>query len=292
MDHERSNPEAIGRNKPNQNLDSRYHRAYKGEQTGQKLPETEPDEVFSACISCRNKKSKCIITAEDYTAGLACSKCRREMRPCIFPSERHGPRRYSRRGSKEHSDVPMSSDASGRVSYDVHAARTPSVQSQSSHDNHFASVGTDLTGSMITTALSNGNDALNLLFEAAQNEERDINNPHLGSSAQPASVQLPDSPSLPAVESSIDRLPELPMELLDTWNAYRFVRMRWLSAEEIVWLLDMCVDLYFYSATADIARRFFKNIAPLSPILDECTCILTPSFLPNLIPGLFYKVSC
>lgn len=49
---------------------SRFHRAYK------------------ACNKCRLRKTRCNITAEEYSAGLPCARCRREMKECTFPDER------------------------------------------------------------------------------------------------------------------------------------------------------------------------------------------------------------
>lgn len=131
--------------------------------------------------------------------------------------------------------------------------RTPSVHPDTSHNNGARSIDNDLTDTMMTAVVSNGNDALNLLFEAAQHEERDVNSVRGTASADQASPCLIMSPTSPAMSARIDALPELSPELLETWNAYRFVRMGWLSGEEVVWFLNM----------------FFKNIANLSPILDQ-----------------------
>lgn len=100
------------------------------------------------------------------------------------------------------------------------------------------SVSADLNDAMMTTVVSNGNDALNLLFEAAQQEERGVNGARV-----PVATDQHDNATtspLPSVaDMSLNALPELSSELIDTWNAYRFVRMGWLSAQEIVWYLDM-----------------------------------------------------
>jgi hypothetical protein len=109
---------------------------------------------------------------------------------------------------------------------------------------------------MMTAVVSHGNDAINLLFEAAQREESET------------------SPTSPVLAKDPNSLPELSVELSDIWNAYRFVRMGWLSAVETVWLIDMYVavhdGIFALRRTADEQYRFFKNMAPLSPILDPC----------------------
>lgn len=97
----------------------------------------------------------------------------------------------------------------------------------------------DRTDSMVTAVVSNGNDALNLLFEAAQREERDVNSVRGGASIDQASPLLTLSPTSPSASSRTNLLPVLSPEQLEIWNAYRFVRLGWFSAEEIVWLLNM-----------------------------------------------------
>ncbi|CAN9093689.1 unnamed protein product [Alternaria sp. RS040] len=118
----------------------------------------------------------------------------------------------------------------------------------------------------MTTVVSNGNDALNLLFEAAQREEREVNGARVPVPIEQHATNAASTPLSSVANLSSNMLPDLSNELTDTWNAYRFVRMGWLSAPEIVWYLDM----------------FFKNVAPLCPILDECEFL---RFGPPLILG-------
>jgi hypothetical protein len=92
---------------------------------------------------------------------------------------------------------------------------------------------------MMTTVVSNGNDALNLLFEAAQREERGVHGARRPSDIDQPIIQATTSPLSSVANMYSSSLPELSNELSDTWNAYRFVRMGWLSAEEIVWYIDM-----------------------------------------------------
>ncbi|CAI9625704.1 unnamed protein product [Alternaria burnsii] len=225
MDHDRSNPGPIGRNRPGDQAEPQYHRAYK------------------ACISCRNKKAKCRITAEEYAAGLPCAKCRREMRPCTYTVTRHGPRR-------QRQSVSQSQDGEeDSIDLGTHSA----VQRDDAGDISQDSISADLNNTMKTTVVSNGNDALNLLFEAAQREEREVNGARVPVPIEQHATNAASTPLSSVANLSSNMLPDLSNELTDTWNAYRFVRMGWLSAPEIVWYLDM----------------FFKNVAPLCPILDE-----------------------
>ncbi|KAF2652949.1 hypothetical protein K491DRAFT_634608 [Lophiostoma macrostomum CBS 122681] len=147
------------------------------------------------------------------------------MRPCNFPVERH-----ARRRQKGHNRGQNTSTRETVV---------PTVLADTSQERLDCSAPTDaahdLTDTMLTAIVSHGNDAMNLLFEAAQREESEI------------------SPVSPVMVKDSNSLPELSMELLDIWNAYRFVRMGWFSAVEAVWLVEM----------------FFKNMAPLSSVLDS-----------------------
>lgn len=140
--------------------------------------------------------------------------------------------------AKEYNEPMMNFDTSAQTSYDGDAPQETSDPPEPSHNNLPGSVGTDLTDTMMTTVVSNGNDALNLLFEAAQSDENGKNSARVGLSKDQDSTRQLASPRSPALGASTGSLPELSAELLDTWNAYRFVRMGWLSAEEVVWLLD------------------------------------------------------
>ncbi|OAG24181.1 hypothetical protein CC77DRAFT_1028111 [Alternaria alternata] len=95
--------------------------------------------------------------------------------------------------------------------------------SQSQDGNKDSSTSADLNNTMMTTVVLNGNDALNLLSEAAQREEREVNG---------ARVPVP-------IEQHATNAASTPLSS----NAYCFVRMGWLSALEInVALLCLILD--------------------------------------------------
>lgn len=274
MDHSRSNPGAIGRNKANRKADPQYHRAYKGRFLPlPKIMWQRHGLKLTACISCRNKKAKCNITAEEYASGLPCAKCRREMRACTFTTERHSVRRPG--SSVDHGTSNSSALLNSPIEMST-ALDTPPTPSLHVHapQNSIARPGDpDLNDTMITTIVSNGNDALNLLFEAAQREERDVNGIRGSGSTDHNSPLLFMSPTSPMTSLRTDLLPELDSELLETWNAYRFVRMGWLSAEEVVWFVDMCAKSFVpvtFIAWLTKTCRFFKHNSSLSPVLDQC----------------------
>ncbi|KAM5464482.1 hypothetical protein MauCBS54593_006997 [Microsporum audouinii] len=160
------------------------------------------------------------------------------------------------------------------------------VQSSSSHGLH---------NSVMRTVVSSGNDALNILFQAAaqeqdnemadveHNERRpsiskecgagDDNNGGIGAgnctaqerpysrqhqkSQSHAGMRTYDTPTStasygasPAADPT--QLSHVGPDVLAVWDQCRFVKMGWFSSREAVTYIDM----------------FFKNMAPLSPILS------------------------
>lgn len=105
------------------------------------------------------------------------------------------------------------------------------------------------------TVVSNGHDALNLLFEAANQEGQSDNQspsslyPH-GAGRTPHSgignLSAAACTSSPAgsVPVSMNVTPgatasDHKTEVLEVWSAFRFVRMGWLSAQEAVTFVDL-----------------------------------------------------
>lgn len=76
--------------------------------------------------------------------------------------------------------------------------------------------GNDLTDTMMTTIVYNGNDALNILFEAAQNEERDASSARGTLAADEVSTYLTLSPTSPAVSTGTNIPLNISNELLKT----------------------------------------------------------------------------
>ncbi|KAJ9667364.1 hypothetical protein H2201_002565 [Coniosporium apollinis] len=110
------------------------------------------------------------------------------------------------------------------------------------------------------TIVSSGNDALNLLYEAANHEatnreDADASNAGLpqaadayyGTPGSTLSVGTAPVATMPVRVSSASS------DVLRVWNACRFVRMGWFRAEEAVTYVDL----------------FFKNLSPLSPIITD-----------------------
>ncbi|KAJ5894930.1 hypothetical protein N7495_006621 [Penicillium taxi] len=160
-----------------------------------------------------------------------------------------------------------------------------------------------LANSMMRTVVASGNDALNILFEAATAHEQEGNSSNelspttedgtrQGSliSQKRATPKEKESPI--AFQSGPRIVPQLNVsdvtqETLQVWEACRFVKMGWFSAREAVTFIDL----------------FFKNMSCLSPILTDfysshqnhywlitrepvlCSTILMISSRYHILPG-------
>ncbi|KAH6672671.1 hypothetical protein F5X68DRAFT_174890 [Plectosphaerella plurivora] len=107
----------------------------------------------------------------------------------------------------------------------------------------------DLTASMIRTVVSNGNDALRLLFQAAAEQDPSVSGRTPGS--VPASTSYTQGNTHPSAQgtSPAQPLPASP-SVLHLWSNFRFVKMGWLTPHECVMYMDL----------------FFRDLAPLSLI--------------------------
>ncbi|KAL4932823.1 putative C6 transcription factor [Aspergillus undulatus] len=123
-----------------------------------------------------------------------------------------------------------------------------------------------LDNSMMRTVVSSGNDALNILFEAAahsQEAEQAEQEMRVEGTPNPAAFSMSNEipfnqmhPVSPVVAARAIRpvaLSHASGEVLGTWEACRFVMMGWFTAREAVTLIDL----------------FFKNMSSLSPILTD-----------------------
>ncbi|EGE04445.1 C6 transcription factor [Trichophyton equinum CBS 127.97] len=149
-------------------------------------------------------------------------------------------------------------DYRGSSSDRLHAG----AQSSSSHGLHT---------SVMRTVVSSGNDALNILFQAAaqeqDNEMIDIESTDRRPSISKeggawddshAGIRTYDTPTSTtsyggSPTSDPTQLSHVEPDVLAVWDQCRFVKMGWFSSREAVTYVDM----------------FFKNMAPLSPILSH-----------------------
>ncbi|KAL4908968.1 hypothetical protein BDW74DRAFT_174192 [Aspergillus multicolor] len=219
--------------------------------------------------------------------GPPCAKCRREQRECVF-SETRAWERKKRRASQP--DIPSPTNTRRRLSSSVRSndgepeIRLLDPASAGNVDEHTdASVTphrptakrsharqqstTTLESSMMRTVVSSGNDALNILFEAAaHSQEADLADQRIDSNditdhaAQGANNETLFSQIHSAVSSGGLAKSTRPVEIsqaskevLCTWETCRFVMMGWFTSREAVTFVDL----------------FYQNMSSLSPILTD-----------------------
>lgn len=91
----------------------------------------------------------------------------------------------------------------------------------------------DLTRSVMSTVVSNGNDALNLLFQAAAQDPGNSDPTRVVNFNTRRSTVTATPTNL--VHTGI----RFTLDVHKLWRSSRFVKMGWLSAEEIVIYLDL-----------------------------------------------------
>ncbi|PYH34316.1 putative C6 transcription factor [Aspergillus neoniger CBS 115656] len=250
--------------------------------------------TYKACLSCRQRKAKCDLgtDSEGLPLGPPCAKCRREQRECVF-SEKRAWERTNKRGPSEEGVTPPSSvrrrlSATPRRSRDIpddvlqvvddspvrdngkrgNSYNSPQqpYSSERRRDRHHST--STLANSMMRTVVSSGNDALNILFEAAavHSQENSSNRSETQSrNTQTSTAQASDvdhsgdhAQTMFAAEAIAKakrpvKLSPVSKEVLGVWETCRFVKMGWFTSREAVTLID----------------QFFKNMTPLSPILTN-----------------------
>jgi hypothetical protein len=107
----------------------------------------------------------------------------------------------------------------------------------------------NLPNSVMRTVVSSGSDALNLLFEVAHQQagEEEGHTPQMaidGTNAVVGSLYDENSTAMssataPSRTSRPNVLPNALSDAIHVWNACRFVKMGWLSAEEAIMFIDL-----------------------------------------------------
>ncbi|KAF5720069.1 ARO80-positive transcription regulator of ARO9 ARO10 [Fusarium mundagurra] len=111
-------------------------------------------------------------------------------------------------------------------------------------------------GEITTTLVSNGNDALRLLYQPAiEHANKDGSSPNHQGPGSRHTLNRTGNMSSPGTTASIrtsrpNPVPPTVPNPLTVWRSFRFVRMGWFTAEEAVRYIDL----------------FQQNLAPLSPV--------------------------
>ncbi|EXL42738.1 hypothetical protein FOCG_15183 [Fusarium oxysporum f. sp. radicis-lycopersici 26381] len=201
---------------------------------------------YVACVSCRARKSRCIIKDNP-----PCAKCAREHRECRFDRRPRAPK---------HRDAPKWTrgnvvDAAPATQTVQAANPSPSedlgFNSSPNNTNH------PLYNRVQSTIVTGTNDALDFLSTAAGQHSIAGSAPSQGHPS--ASHVQSDGPKVVSggsngVGFTITTLSEPDDACLDMWDKCRFVRQGWFTAQEAVTYIDL----------------FFEKLAPLSPVvLDQ-----------------------
>ncbi|KAL2835276.1 hypothetical protein BDW59DRAFT_168515 [Aspergillus cavernicola] len=252
--------------------------------------------TYKACIPCRQRKAKCDLGEhpDGTPLGPPCAKCRREQRECVFSETRAWERKKKRstlsNGSESHEDAILFPPNMRRKSstntrfnngerqvqppdpasitnlHGLEHGRTPH-RPFTAEDRHTRQHSTStLDNSMMRTVVSSGNDALNILFEAAAVHSQEAalaeQGTHSRGTPNPAAYRANNESPFSQMQSAVSPdvlakairpvdISHASNEVLSTWESCRFVMMGWFTSREAVTLIDL----------------FFKNMSSLSPIL-------------------------
>ncbi|XEV01335.1 hypothetical protein FSHL1_006622 [Fusarium sambucinum] len=210
---------------------------------------------YVACVSCRTRKSRCVIKDSP-----PCAKCAREHRECRFD---HRPRAHKHREAPKwtHQDPTVTEGETITSRNPLHQDAQPtnlSPQDAPGFDPSPTSSNHPLYDRVQSTIVTGTNDALDFLSTAAGQR-------HSISGSTPSQVNLlpnNDQSSGPKVVSggyngigfTITTLSEPDDACLDMWDKCRFVRQGWFTAQEAVTYIDL----------------YFEKLAPLTPVvLDQ-----------------------
>lgn len=99
----------------------------------------------------------------------------------------------------------------------------------------------DLARSVMRTVVSNGSDALNLLFQAAGQDQNDSSRGsptrHVNFEQRP-NTTTPRTTALGGIMDQVSTDPAA-SETYKLWKSSRFVKLGWLSAGEVITYLDL-----------------------------------------------------
>lgn len=179
--------------------------------------------AYKACNVCRKRKSRCLISEGE----TKCHRCKRESKPCVFPDDRYQRKSRHRRQSESLHDVADNASVRTIETFGGDAA---------AGSTSAASMGNDLTESVVKSVVSSGNDARDLLFTVVRDDGE----------AHSTTANAYDSTSPYSVERQAG-LPRgaafRPMAAVDVWNACRWTMQGWFNAEEAITLVDLYAAL-------------------------------------------------
>lgn len=236
------------------------------------LPAQGTKRAYQACTRCRQRKARCLLPDEAPSPGvpLACLRCRREHKECVFAAERtrkslahdqsnSTPLRRTRWLTRGATNASAASNGRDWDSYPESDHTSAQYPQQDAPEHNVVSLSQEaasidaLPDRVSRTVVSTQADALNLLFEAAEvYHTTDIAvaaAPTRYDNAATTSERrnLPDTPR--SYTHSIEHWLHPANNLSSTSSAesirifskLKFVKKRWLSAEEALSYVELLV---------------------------------------------------
>lgn len=205
--------------------------------------------AYKACLSCRKRKIRCNLGPSNQAP---CQRCQRESRECIVPEERSWKRQHEtpRRGPSSNtgfepsnpghdgaSPLYLTSTVASRAQQDSHLeAETRSTSAPARASN------AGLENTIVTTTVTNGNDALGLLFsDIRSGQTTTAADPANGAGAASTSVEEPVAAQShrPSFATPGELRPiQARDEVKNAWKSSKLGQMGWLRAHEVTSLVD------------------------------------------------------
>ncbi|KAH6964562.1 hypothetical protein DER45DRAFT_626941 [Fusarium avenaceum] len=192
---------------------------------------------------------------------------------------------------QDYSDLPLSVNNS--MAYDLSQPQQQAAVNETSPSIGPGGHTGDLTDSVMRTLVSNGKDALHLLFQPAiEQSKKDGNTPD---NLQPASrhaLHRAGETLTPGTTSSVRtsrpiRFSPAPANTLTIWRSFRFVKMGWFTAEEAVAYVDLFQQslsaLSLVSKGFDLSHEKHYKLITQEPLL--CSVILMISSRYHILEG-------
>ncbi|RHZ44859.1 transcription factor domain-containing protein [Aspergillus thermomutatus] len=199
--------------------------------------------AYKACIACRQRKVKCELDTEPPRPP--CTRCGKLGIQCLFTTKQPWSRNSN---DTSRNTAPMQRVTRSQVNDRPDAACRGFLLSVKDPTEEHVSGKLPADGifnTVLREKVTSGNDALNILFDAAvQQDQAPIVS---GTEAD----KTPQQPLFASTSLKIDCSSET--DVLKIWSGCRFVKMGWFTAREAVLYVDL----------------FFRNMAPLSPILTD-----------------------
>lgn len=221
--------------------------------------------AYQACTPCRKRKAKCDLGVDSSTP---CARCRREHRQCVFSAQRGSAKRQKTDNGDRSSSIQQEDQVQnpsqaindlGRVFVSYGSDSILSAHPSSQVETPQPMLKTKLSDPVISTILSSGKDALNILFEAAAHQEELAATAKVSNYSPLGTHQSHNTPgslfssgTTSAVSNAVNSSHPSP-DILKTWSYCRFVIAGWLSAEDAITYIDL----------------FFENMCPLSPVVTN-----------------------